>query len=66
MTSLRAGKMASVREELGAVVLEINLLSNVEGELDPRQARRFSTLQAREAGLRAELVATLTAQCKSS
>ncbi len=49
--------MVTLSEQLDAVVLELNLLANVEGELNPKQARLFTVLQAREVGLRAQLAA---------
>ena len=55
-----------IRAEINEVVRELNVLDNVEGELDPRQARRRETFRAREVGLRAELVAEIAAQGNSS
>jgi hypothetical protein len=49
--------MVTLSEQLDAVVLELNALANVEGELNPRQTRLFTVLQAREVGLRAQLAA---------
>jgi hypothetical protein len=38
-------------------LLLIDSLANVEGELNPKQTRLFTVLQAREVGLRAQLAA---------
>ena len=55
-----------IRAEIDGIVRELNLLANVEGDLNPQQARLFIVLQARETRLGAELAAEIAAQGDSS